>query len=442
MSSSIYTNPELFGSPSRLKLRQTITNSGSVVIPNGVEKVWAVVIGGGGGGDTCVNYVTPPTIVSGVAGGSITSLERGVPGDRYLTYYTTSIVPVGQTVIITGFATTSYNGTFTTTHSDPGVSFTVFNSNVSGTGVVAATGVFTNILYFTFNSMPYSVGDNINIVGAVPTTFINTFQIIAINGNTAVCRRQVSSSTPAAGTTLTTVGTVRLTFIGGGPGGGAGGFSCGWTYPSNTCVVGNGGTGGTPSSLPTQGEQSSYGTIIAGGGGAGRNARIVASSSQGLIGGGNGGAHAQISSVGVSFTGAPYVGGQTTTGNNVAGVSAVSGSGSNGNYGSTGNEITTSQTITNGGSGLIGGGAGGALTTGAITAGNGGNGYMSTGGTGASGTGYSFGGGGGGAGYLNNGGNASGPDGGNGGLGGGGGGGASGANDGGNGGKGIIHLYY
>lgn len=435
---SNYSSQE-FDSPSLLKLRQTITSSGPVTVPNGIKKVWAVVIGGGGGGGNNSNYVTAPTIVSGIAGGSITSVSSNSPMTGYATYYTTSYVPVGATISITGFTPTSYNVTATVTHSNPGVSFSVPSA---GSGTVTVNGVFTNILYFTCNSAPYSIGDRITFAGQVPTTFTGTLYVSAISGNTIICNK--TSSAPAANTALTTVGTVRLAYHGGGGGGGAGGFSCGWTYPTNTCIVGDGGTGETALNNATAGGYSSYGTIIAGGGGPGRSDRFNNNtSSGGILGGGGGGVNGtSVSSTENSFTGAPNVGGKSVSGNNTVGTSAVSGGGSSGTVISTGVEVTTNLTINGGGSGLIGGGSGGGSTTGTVTAGNGGNGYQSTGGNGASGTGYSFGGGGGGAGYLNNGGNASGPNGGNGGLGGGGGGGAAGMNNGGNGGKGIIYLYY
>jgi len=50
MSANIYNNPSFSDTPFGLKLQQTITTSGSVTIPAGIERVYAVCIGGGGSG--------------------------------------------------------------------------------------------------------------------------------------------------------------------------------------------------------------------------------------------------------------------------------------------------------------------------------------------------------------------------------------------------------
>jgi hypothetical protein len=52
MSASIYSNSSFTDSPYGLKLQQTFTTSGSVTIPTGINRVYAIVIGGGGAGST------------------------------------------------------------------------------------------------------------------------------------------------------------------------------------------------------------------------------------------------------------------------------------------------------------------------------------------------------------------------------------------------------
>ena len=56
MSVNIYQNPQFSDTPLGLKLRQTITASGSVTIPAGVSRVYAVCIGGGGGGGSSATH--------------------------------------------------------------------------------------------------------------------------------------------------------------------------------------------------------------------------------------------------------------------------------------------------------------------------------------------------------------------------------------------------
>lgn len=427
--------------PTKLKLRQTITSSGPVELPDNLKRVWAVLIGAGGGGDTAHSYYPSPTILSGYVGGSITSAAVNNPSPGFVTYFTNQVVPVGSLVTTSGFTPSGYNGGMTVLQSNPGVSFSAYLSTAGGT--VTVPGVFNNIIYLNLSSNNYRIGDFVSISGATPSTFNVTGWVTHINGNT-ISIRPFGTITIPANTTMSSVGTIRVNTYGGGPGGGGGGFTCGWTTPTANCIIGVGGLGGTSLRTPTAGSSTRFGHLSAGGGGSAYHTRFNSSGTNvGYLGGAGGGTTLQSSGATKSFTGAIYAGSRVSFSNSLlGGTSAVSGSGGNPFYVSTAAETTTSQTVGNGGSGLVGGGAGGGHTTGLITAGSGGSGYLSTGGLGSSGVGYSFGAGGGGAGFMNNGGNASGVNGGNGGLGGGGGGGASGNGDGGNGGNGILYLYY
>ena len=50
MSATINTNSSFSDVPLGLKLQQTITSTGSVTIPDNINRVYAVCIGGGGSG--------------------------------------------------------------------------------------------------------------------------------------------------------------------------------------------------------------------------------------------------------------------------------------------------------------------------------------------------------------------------------------------------------
>jgi hypothetical protein len=54
MSATIYSNSSFTDTPYGLKLQQTFTTSGSVTIPTGINRVYAICIAGGGGGAAVV----------------------------------------------------------------------------------------------------------------------------------------------------------------------------------------------------------------------------------------------------------------------------------------------------------------------------------------------------------------------------------------------------
>jgi hypothetical protein len=215
-------------------------------------------------------------------------------------------------------------------------------------------------------------------------------------------------------------------------GGGAGGVAWGWTVASSSCIVASG------NFLNIPGGFSRYGSIIAGGGGAGAG---VAEGTVGFLGSGGG-----LREGSTNYWGTPLAGGgpggyvSTVGATPTAGGSGVSGGGGGGFNVASGN-ITGGT----GGSGLAGGGGGGgAVASGTATGGNGGNGIniltgaKTIGGLGRPTVGSGIGvGGGGGAGVAGNGSNATSATGAAGGLGGGGGGGRGGP-----GGNGLIYLFY
>jgi len=236
--------------------------------------------------------------------------------------------------------------------------------------------------------------------------------------------------------------------LGTGQGGGGGGVAWGWTLASSTCVIGNGGTGG---SFPNVGLYTRYGHIIAGGGGAsGASAFLGGAGQAGFNGATNyWGMPGGTASGDVNFKGNPGGGAGGGAGSAINGIACgAAGDGISGGGAAT---YQPSGPLTNtggtGGSGLVGGGGGKAIgSTTTNIGGAGGNGIniltgtITTGGTSTTGTGSSStGAGGGGAGIATKGFNASGTAGGGGGLGGGGGGCG---NPAGNGGDGIVYLFY
>lgn len=526
MTSDINSNPRYADVPLGLKLQQTLTSSGSVTLPPGVKRVYAVCIGGGGGGSatilpnirkvtaisgdgTTVTYTvdnnflagmavttagssiagynvtnatiatasstnftitnattgtptltnataTAQTITTGAAaGGTITAVTPSSPATNQVTYSTTTPVPVGVPVTISGASPAGYNGTFVVSASNPGTSFTVTNAT---TGTATGTITFTGVVRYTAANN-YKVGHLVTMTGHSPTGFNLTSQLVVA----ASATEYTVANTLAQSTVWTSGGNsaFNVTDRSGGGGGGAGGYSAGWTYAAPTCIVGTGGAGGqfdqaltpdqttlaynNPNGNGKPGGNSIYGAVIAGGGSGGGG-----TSNFGLIavnmGAGGGGNSPWITSnpSAVSYTGAAsassgnigYGGGG---GQNNAGGAGVSGGGG----GRVDSAVTTASITANGGGrGLIGGGAGSVSGLNTITGASGGAGDLFAAGTGTSGTGVLVGAGGGGGGYRGAGGNASGNNGGNGGDGGGGGGAGNNNGTGGNGGNGVIYLYY
>ena len=97
---------------------------------------------------------------------------------------------------------------------------------------------------------------------------------------------------------------------GAGGGGGAGGYSAGWTYATDTCIVGLGGGAVTGGVTGNNGKESVYGMVIGGGGGGGAG---IANPLLPSIGGGGGGGGKLLSTgnntsataSAISYTGAP-----------------------------------------------------------------------------------------------------------------------------------------
>lgn len=533
MATNIYNNPSFSEVPLGLKLRHTITSSGAVTgIPSSIKRVYAVCIGGGGGGGTgyptnvraitaasgdgtTITYTCDNNFVAGmrvsvsgaspyngtftiatasstnftvtnsttgtatissaaasvetittnaVAGGTITSITASSPAVGKATYFTTTPVPVGVPVTISGASPSGYNVTRTVIESNPGTSFTVYNDT---TGAATGTITFVGVVTFTAANN-YTVSQTVTHSGHTSSSF-NTFGTIV----RATATDYAIASTLSRSNTWTSGGTSSyIQGNAGAGGGGAGGYSAGWTYVPTTCTVGAGGAGGrTDLSFTTnnisgtdfqvnndsyygfRGGDTIFGQVIAGGGqgGAGMTVKSYGSNSYNnfpRVGGAGGGSAPSISggiSSAASYTGAAAVvdrvgyagagGGSAQVG--FAGVSGGGGGTSSAN-------MNSNCTASAGGRGLIGGGGGAAITLRTATGGAGGNGDRFNGGTGSTGTGFGFGAGGGGGGYIGAGGNASGKQGGVGGDGGGGGGASAGENDtqGGNGGNGVIYIYY
>lgn len=258
--------------------------------------------------------------------------------------------------------------------------FTITNAAGTGTTVTyICNNNFTPGLSVTITGVNPGV---YNITGVVASATPTSFKIL---------------NTPAG--TYITGGTVLANAYGGMGGGGAGAFSAGWTWASNTCIVGAGGTGGNAGiSASSGGGNTVYGMVIAGGGGRGISAfpsteALTPSVMGGAGGGGGGGASNTIGGTGViSYTGAPAgnsdvsFGGIGGTGYAAGGGGYAAGAGGTGISGGGGggnNSMTGNAGGGGGGSGLIGGGAGSIATSGTVTASNGGAGAFA-GGSGSS----------------------------------------------------------
>lgn len=334
--------------------------------------------------------------------------------------------------------------------------------NYSTATITNASGNGSTVTYIANNN--FLVGSAVSISGVTPTAYNITYQTIISATPTSFTVSNTAVGLYVAGGTAITVISC------GAGGGGAGGFSAGWTFAANTCTVGAGGTGSLNGAFNgSRGGDTVYGMVIAGGGGVGRSSS-VASPGTPQLGGAAGGGYTDTSSnnslgssagSGVSYTGAPatdqnQIGYASTTGNSrtanatitvtdsFAGVSTAGGSGIAAGVAS------ISVTAGAGGRGVItgGGGSAWAFNTSAastLVGGVGGQGDRFNGGTGTTTTTPTSllgGAGGGGAGYLSAGGNAVGNTGGNGGVGGGGGGASNNTARGGEGGQGVIFLYY
>jgi hypothetical protein len=308
--------------------------------------------------------------------------------------------------------------------------------------ITSAVGTGTGINY-TCPGHTFSVGMYVQFANLTVTSGV---QLSAVSPVTAVGPNFVRTSNTSIGYAAPTQKGIAY-FITQGGGGGAGGYSQGWTPVSDTVTIGPGGVGAISTLINggfppgANGGQSQYGMVFAGGGGGGNvlNGASVGLSSVGGAGGGNTSPTGNAPGS-VSYTGAPAAAANQYSVGSGAGQSGVSGGGG---AGSAGVAATTANV---GGSGLIaGGGGGGSSLTGSFTGGNGGKGDFYPGGigtTGAGGQGTNYGGGGGGGGFYGAGSNAYLTNGGNGGLGGGGGGGAGSGGTPGSGGNGIVLLYY
>jgi hypothetical protein len=530
MSVNIYDNSSFADIPLGLKLRQTITSSGTVTgIPDSVKRVYAVCIGGGGGGGsaklstqryitaisgngttityTCDNnfvagmqvsvsgsnisgynvslatiasasttnftvtnattgthtaahaYATVRVVITAATpGGTITAVTASSPSTGKVTYSTTGIVPVGSVIQIQGATPSGYNGTFNITDSTPGTSFSVVN-NTTG----AASGTITYFGNVTFTAVNnFAVGDSITTTGNTPTSF--NFSNAMVVSADATSFTIMGNTNVGTGTALTVAGTAahNQTWCA-GSGGGAGGYSAGWTYIPTTCVVGAGGVGQdwslgfeTYASAVSQaplnylgnsgrpGGVTSFGAVIAGGGGAGYGRSTTGD--RFLLGGisaagGGGSTSVQNGQIGGPLYNSGAFGATGQGGSSAAGNAGYNGGGAGMSSSSVNNATNTGFA---GGAGLIGGGGSSTLNYRTATGGAGGAGDRYAGGTGSTGTGIDFGAGGGGGGYLGAGNNGSGKQGGAGGLGGGGGGASAGDKDtiGGAGGDGAILIFY
>ena len=396
------------------------------------------------------------TVTTGAAaGGTITAVTAGSPATGQVTYSTTTAVPVGIPVTISGATPSGYNGTFVVVASTPGTSFTVNNAT---TGAATGTITFTGVVRYTAAN-GYVVGSVISMTGHTPTGF-NLSNAVVVR---ASATEYTVASTLAQSTTWTSGGNSNFpdTWRGGAGGGGAGGFSAGWTYAANTCTVGTGGAGGqmamafttdsttfttnNPNGHGFNGGATIYGQVIAGGG-AGGSGSSTTSRTAPIMGGAGGGASPNIGATAgsISYTGAPAASANAVGYAGGGGSDAAGGAGVSGGGGSRFFQVMDLSSLTGyaGGQGLIGGGGGSLAGFNTINAPAGGNGDKFNGGTGASGTGTGVGAGGGGGGYISAGSSVTGINGGNGGDGGGGGGAGTNGGTGGNGGNGVIYLYY
>lgn len=444
MSNNIQYNSSFADVPLNLKLQQIITSSDAVTVPSGIKRVWALCIGGGGSGGMGNIYSnTTYTITNATSSIPITSVSINTPASGYTTFFTPYTPHPISSITLAGFTPTNYNGARTVDSVNPGVSFVAYTGQSTA---VTTIGNYTGYTIFTIGTHSLKIHQSCSTSGITPTTL----NISPSSGISAFTSTEIvlfgGSGTYTSGGTLTTQ-------LSSGAGGAGGGIACGWTPVPTNCTVGLGGVVNTsnsniiPYSVP--GGTTIFGTVIAGGGGAGLpatasnildNAGTITAGAQYLHNGSGSGTGGQ-KSFGTSNVILSQTNESGTSGGSSGENSLVLGGG-----GSNARSFTTTNLSgINGGSGVCGGGGSGATTTAVATGGNGGTSYFwstYTGGNGSSGTGINFGAGGGGAGILANGSNASGINGGNGGAGGGGGGGSVNGGIPGNGGNGVIYLYY
>lgn len=358
----------------------------------------------------------------------------------------------------------------------------ILRHTIYGGTITNITGNGTTVTYTCRNN--FSAGDKISIIGVKPSQYNLTNVTVATASttqftitNSATGTYTLGSGAPKGSAFTYFQIPVGITWVyafvvgGGGPGatyggtannggGGGGGIGWGWTYATDRCYVGSGG------SSNSSGYPSRYGIIIGGGGACGFNAVNNANTSVNGPGAGGPG------DVGVTSTPSGRTNMWGTPGSSdprFPGSGGCGGTpfrqvnGGNGISGGGGGSINTSGTTAyiggNGGSGIVGGGGGtGGNTTGLRTPGNGGNGLniltntQTLGGTIPITSTNSFNAACGGGGVIGNGGN---PYtignflyGGDGGLGGGGGGAVTGGGvygdnvSGGSGGNGVIYIWY
>ena len=122
MSVNIYQNPQFSDTPLGLKLRQTLTSSGSVTIPAGVGRVYAVCVGGGGGGGCMV-------------GGQYTTITAASADGTTVTYTGNNTLVAQQRVTITGLTTIAFNLSNVIVATASATGFTVTNA-ATGTAVI------------------------------------------------------------------------------------------------------------------------------------------------------------------------------------------------------------------------------------------------------------------------------------------------------------------
>lgn len=380
MSTSIYDNPSFSNVPFKLKLRHTITSSGSVTgIPSSVKRVYAVCIGGGASGAVMAPYTTA-TITNVTAASNV------------VTYTCANSFVVGDRVTITGVNPSAFNLTQVIITTASSTQFTVSNS-ATGTYVSGGTAA----------SGGAAGGGGAGGI-AMDWTYVPSTCVVAAGG------------AGFTGWGLQNAG--GITVFGNVVGGGGGAGSFGNVLPGNqgfrNPTIG-GGAGGCNTTADQNsnntGATSYYGmnpagaiTISYGGysGQTGTNSSVGNHIKWGGVAGGGGGglvAKAQSITFGVPGGDGFHAGG---------------------------------------------GGGAGYSTTATSLGGTGGRSDFYGGGTGSSGTMGAGGAGGGGAGYIAAGSNASGVTGGNGGDGGGGGGAGASDSTGtsGSGGNGVIYIYY
>jgi len=158
---------------------------------------------------TYAKALSPATVTAAASGGAITAVTPSSPAVGKVTYATTTTVPVGASITISGLAPSGYNGTFTVTDSTPGTSFSVANATVSA--VTTAVGTFSGIVTYTavnnfvtgqttsITGLTATTGSSLNLASQVITAA--TASQFTINNNTV----GTSSGVQAGSATLNTI---------------------------------------------------------------------------------------------------------------------------------------------------------------------------------------------------------------------------------------------